>query len=418
MLGVATYRDRMQKFIRVRNASWSELSGMKSRFPRTGGRRVPPDRAAMKGAQQALVLAFTAMLVLLGHPGWAGEDPCGGTGGIGQVVRVDKNAFTIRRRDDSGNQVVHLAPRAVIRTSSGPASLTELLTGSSVTLVGNPEQDGSFTADTVVVCKEGQDVGQQVDGSAGLPARTAPPRASPEQVSPQQSTRQPPAAARYQDVSRIVDGTTVGLACLTWCGAVLFLRKRKKVGAVPVLFLAVFSVYIYKVLDYTLLQFQSLLLLRHLVPGLQLHGLPAGTSVNLVPLISLGRQDVTTSLLNILMLMPFGFGLPFVTGLRFTRVVVVAAAFSLAIESLQCATGLLSNTTFRVADINDVIFNTAGAAIGYAGFLGVGRVLRAALRDRRLGQNRILRYICERPQLDAAAFDVPEAALDLRAFVG
>jgi hypothetical protein len=81
-----------------------------------------------------------------------GEDLCGGTNGNGQIVSVGKDEFTMERNDDSGNQVVHLSGQATIRTSAGPASLSDLKPGYRVTLVGGPNPDGSFTADTVVVC--------------------------------------------------------------------------------------------------------------------------------------------------------------------------------------------------------------------------------------------------------------------------
>ncbi len=79
-------------------------------------------------------------------------DLCGGTGGNGQIVSVGNNEFTMKRNDDGSEQVVHLTGQATIRTSAGSASLSELKAGYRVTLVGGPNPDGSFTADTVVVC--------------------------------------------------------------------------------------------------------------------------------------------------------------------------------------------------------------------------------------------------------------------------
>ena len=79
-------------------------------------------------------------------------DLCGGTGGNGQIVSVGNNEFTMKRNDDGSDQVVHLAGQATIKTSAGSASLSDLKIGYRVTLVGGPNPDGSFTADTVVVC--------------------------------------------------------------------------------------------------------------------------------------------------------------------------------------------------------------------------------------------------------------------------
>jgi hypothetical protein len=87
----------------------------------------------------------------------AGEIPqsgdlCGGTGGIGQIVSLGNNEFTIKRHDDGSDLVVHLTGQATIRTSAGSASLSDLKTGWSVTLAGRTNPDGSFGANIVVVC--------------------------------------------------------------------------------------------------------------------------------------------------------------------------------------------------------------------------------------------------------------------------
>lgn len=79
-------------------------------------------------------------------------DLCGGTGGNGQIVSVGNNEFTMKRNDDGSDQVVHLTGHATIKTSAGSASLSDLKIGYRVTLVGGPNPDGSFTANTVVVC--------------------------------------------------------------------------------------------------------------------------------------------------------------------------------------------------------------------------------------------------------------------------
>ena len=80
------------------------------------------------------------------------EDLCGGTGGNGQIVSVEDNEFTIKLDADGSDMVVHLTGQATIKTSAGSASLSDLKIGYRVTLVGDRNPDGSFTADTVVVC--------------------------------------------------------------------------------------------------------------------------------------------------------------------------------------------------------------------------------------------------------------------------
>ena len=85
-----------------------------------------------------------------------GEDLCGGTGGNGQIVSVGDNEFTIKLDADGSDMVVHLTGQATIKTSAGSASLSDLKVGDRVTLVGDRNPDGSFTADTVVVCNGSQ----------------------------------------------------------------------------------------------------------------------------------------------------------------------------------------------------------------------------------------------------------------------
>lgn len=187
---------------------------------------------------------------------------------------------------------------------------------------------------------------------------------------------------------------------LIWISIVTMLWVKQKKSLVYLIFFTLFSIYLFKVLDYTLFQFQSLLLLKYFMPDLILQGQGPGKTMNLVPLFTLTLQDLKTSLLNILLLVPFGFGLPFITNLRMKKLVVIGALFSIVIELLQLVTGLIANITFRVADINDVIFNTVGVAIGYILFVGFGSIYHHISRDWEKSANPIWRYIAERPQIN------------------
>jgi glycopeptide antibiotics resistance protein len=196
------------------------------------------------------------------------------------------------------------------------------------------------------------------------------------------------------------DLLTVLLFGLIWIGIVRFLRLKKRKSLAYLVFFTIFYIYIVKVLDYTLFQFQSLILLKYFMPNLMLNGQTVGKSINLIPLITLTLQDLQTSLLNILLLIPFGFGLPFITNFRMKKIVVIGAFFSIVIEFLQLITGHVAKITFRVADINDVIFNTVGAAIGYMLFIGFVHIYRHLSHHWEIAAHPILRYIAERPQID------------------
>ena len=85
-------------------------------------------------------------------------NPCGGTEGLGEIVSVGKNNFIIKLNHDTpqvkkgSTQIVNLTGQTTVRTSNGAASVSDLKTGDKVVLVGGPNSDGSFTADTVAVC--------------------------------------------------------------------------------------------------------------------------------------------------------------------------------------------------------------------------------------------------------------------------
>jgi glycopeptide antibiotics resistance protein len=69
-------------------------------------------------------------------------------------------------------------------------------------------------------------------------------------------------------------------------------------------------------------------------------------------------------LLNTVMTIPFGFLLPLVKKQSIFTCILWTFLFSLAIELLQ---PLLNG--LRSADVTDLITNTAGGIIGYAGYL-------------------------------------------------
>lgn len=81
-----------------------------------------------------------------------------------------------------------------------------------------------------------------------------------------------------------------------------------------------------------------------------------------------GIQNFKVNLVgNIIMFMPFGFFLALLYRKRIGGVLIVAAAASICIETLQ-ALNMLAHY-YRYVDIDDVILNTSGAALGYLVFL-------------------------------------------------
>ena len=106
-------------------------------------------------------------------------------------------------------------------------------------------------------------------------------------------------------------------------------------------------------------------------------------SVNLVPFRFgtdyelLGAQMVG----NLILLVPFSFGLPFVSRLSLKNIVVLGALLALLLESLQL--GVLIMVGGRTVDINDVILNSSGVLIGLALFLFTARTYSSIFVSKR-----------------------------------
>lgn len=86
-------------------------------------------------------------------------------------------------------------------------------------------------------------------------------------------------------------------------------------------------------------------------------------TINFIPILTL---DVTTFLLNIVMLIPFGMYIPFLSksATSVKKVAKLGFMLSLSLEMMQ----LLIRVTLgngRSTDINDLLANTAGAVIGF-----------------------------------------------------
>ena len=84
--------------------------------------------------------------------------------------------------------------------------------------------------------------------------------------------------------------------------------------------------------------------------------------------------------LNILLTVPFGFGLPFVLDVRGRDVVLIGILFSLGIEVAQLlADGFYLALPTWTVDINDVLLNSLGVVVGYVAFLIARAVYRTTL---------------------------------------
>lgn len=71
---------------------------------------------------------------------------------------------------------------------------------------------------------------------------------------------------------------------------------------------------------------------------------------------------------NVLLTVPFGFGVSFVARLRAKDFAWLIPVIGFGIETMQVLISLLLRYPYRVIDINDALLNTLGVLIGYGSF--------------------------------------------------
>jgi len=111
-------------------------------------------------------------------------------------------------------------------------------------------------------------------------------------------------------------------------------------------------------------------------------GLPG---INLVPFnLGCSLSDflcLRNFVANILITMPFGFGINFLVKLKPQSYLWLAPAVGLGLELSQLAASLAFKSSFHVADINDSLLNAIGVLLGYAVFRILGWLYHSPTSD-------------------------------------
>ena len=164
----------------------------------------------------------------------------------------------------------------------------------------------------------------------------------------------------------------IGVVCyLIWCW---FIHKKYHKKKVYYIYSTIMFIYFMVLIKVTLF------------PIMMIDGMPSNVkeNVNFIPFVNgIGRTDI----LNLIMTIPFGIGMPFVSKLNsLTRSAISGAVLGGCIELIQyIETFLTGGFTLRTIDINDVIFNCAGSIVGFILLYGVAQfVCHLNLNDKKL----------------------------------
>lgn len=138
-------------------------------------------------------------------------------------------------------------------------------------------------------------------------------------------------------------------------GSLLKLKFKKSYAYL--LFFSIMYVYLYKVIDLTQFPIYADEFQRSTFGGQNVW-----REMNLIPF---KNGFSKTSLLNIVMTIPLGFGLPFLIKASVKKVFIIGVLAGLILELGQLSSALYAGYTFRSVDIDDLILNLSGTLIGY-----------------------------------------------------
>lgn len=153
------------------------------------------------------------------------------------------------------------------------------------------------------------------------------------------------------------------LAAVIFVTLLLYLKKRRRRTSGYLICFTIFYIYLTCVVGYTILPLPF---------DPEFFGRDANlmSRINLIPL-----RDMSVDYLlsvqgvgNIVLGIPFGFGLPFLLKSDFKSILWRGLFFTLSIEFVQLVILLFFSLPYRTMDINDVLLNLSGVMIGYALF--------------------------------------------------
>lgn len=114
--------------------------------------------------------------------------------------------------------------------------------------------------------------------------------------------------------------------------------------------------------------------------------------INFIPNNPFGN-NLYTSVLNVILAIPFGFGLPFLIKMNWKKIALSTMLFSLLLELLQLTAHLILPGHNRMVDINDLIYNTLGGIIGYALYKLFAKIFKIIISKYDIEMNSVLAYV-------------------------
>lgn len=176
-----------------------------------------------------------------------------------------------------------------------------------------------------------------------------------------------------------------------WIILCIYQLKIKQKSNTYLLFLTIFYIYIMGVINVT--QFPIIIhddgsassMREAIAANVYLMPFPDGLSVNYL----LSAPVV----LNIVMTVPFGFGLSFIMTTNWRKIIIAGLLIGLTIEFLQFLVLIINRFHLRLVMMDDVMFNFIGVIIGYALFKLFARTYLQLVSNTHRNVNAVAQYI-------------------------
>ena len=121
------------------------------------------------------------------------------------------------------------------------------------------------------------------------------------------------------------------------------------------------------------------------------------STINLVPFdfgqYGLSFQVIKSFVYNIILTIPFGFGINFLHAMRLGGIFKISVLVGVGIELTQLAISFALGYPYRIVDINDVIANALGVWLGYALFCAFGWLFMLLTRKLNIDHKGLSLYI-------------------------
>lgn len=181
--------------------------------------------------------------------------------------------------------------------------------------------------------------------------------------------------------------------CLVILAVVLFILWRKKRSVPYLICFSLFWVYMLMAIDKV---FFPIPLDAHLNDPFILS---PWARIRLIPFYFAGnpsvREIIEALAYNMLLTLPFGFGINFIANIKTKKVLFLCVAVGVGTEMLQLIISVLISYPYRVVDITDTITNALGVLLGYLIFRLFGYIYIKVTESQKLVHDGLSLYIYE-----------------------